>query len=30
MQKELLDKNHELDKENALLKQELQFLKSKK
>lgn len=30
MQKELLEKNHELDKENALLKQELEFLKNKK
>lgn len=30
LQKELLEENHKLDKENALLKQELQFLKNKK
>lgn len=30
LQKELLEKNHHLDKENALLKQELEFLKKKK
>ncbi len=30
IQKELLEDKHQLDKENALLKQELEFLKSKK
>lgn len=30
MQKELLEEKHILDKENALLKQELEFLKNKK
>ncbi len=30
LQKELLEEKHELDKENALLKQELEFLKNRK
>lgn len=30
MQKELLEEKHQIDKENALLKQEIKFLKNKK